>query len=122
MAKDTENQVGYKTPPKESRFKKGRSGNPSGRPRKVPGIPGLLTKVSKQKVLTNGKNGPKYMTKLEASLTQLVNKAASGDLKAEQLLLEMMNRFPEIVEQGNMKVAETSVREKLLAAVERYEH
>jgi len=122
MAKDTENQVGYKTPPKESRFKKGRSGNPSGRPRKVPGIPELLTKVSKQKVLTNGKNGPKYMTKLEASLTQLVNKAASGDLKAEQLLLEMMNRFPEIVEQGNMKVAETSVREKLLAAVERYEH
>ena len=122
MAKDTENQVGYKTPPKASRFKKGRSGNPSGRPRKVPGIPELLTTVAKQKVLTNGKNGPKYMTKLEASLTQLVNKAASGDLKAEQLLLEMMNRFPEIVEQGNMKVTETSVREKLLAAVERYEH
>jgi hypothetical protein len=122
MAKDTENQVGYKSPPKASRFKKGRSGNPSGRPRKAPGIPELLTKVSKQKVLTNGKNGPKYMTKLEASLTQLVNKAASGDLKAEKLLLEMMNRFPEIVEQGNMKVAETSVREKLLAAVERYEH
>ena len=122
MAKDTENQVGYKTPPKASRFKKGRSGNPSGRPRKVPGIPELLTKVSKQKVLTNGKNGPKYMTKLEASLTQLVNKAVSGDLKAEKLLLEMMNRFPEIVEQGNMKVTETSVREKLLAAVERYEH
>jgi len=122
MAKDTENQVGYKTPPKASRFKKGRSGNPSGRPRKVPGIPELLTTVAKQKVLTNGKNGPKYMTKLEASLTQLVNKAVSGDLKAEKLLLEMMNRFPEIVEQGNMKVTETSVREKLLAAVERYEH
>ena len=122
MANDTEDQVGYKKPPKASQFPKGRSGNPSGRPRKVPGIPELLTKVSKQRVLTNGKNGPQHMTKLEASLTQLVNKAASGDLKAQRLLMELMKRFPEIVEQGDMKVKETSIREKLLAAVARYEH
>jgi hypothetical protein len=121
MAEDTENQVGYKKPPKASRFQKGRSGNPSGRPRKTPGIPEMLAKVSKQKILTNGKNGHKYMTKLEASITQLMNKSASGDLKAEKLLMEIMMRFPEIGEQGNMNVTETSVREKLLAALERHE-
>jgi hypothetical protein len=59
MAKDTENQVGYKTPPKASRFQKGRSGNPGGRPRRGSGIPELLRKVSKQKVITTGKDGPK---------------------------------------------------------------
>ena len=121
MPSDTENQVGYKAPPKASRFQKGRSGNPSGRPRQAPGIPALLGKVAKQKVLTNGKNGPKYMTKIEASLTQLANKAASGDLKAGKLFMEMVIRFPELAKQGNMKAAETSVREKLLAALERHE-
>lgn len=121
MANDTENQVGYKTPPKASQFQKGRSGNPSGRLRTAPGIPELLGKVSKQKVLTNGKNGSKYMTKLEASLTQLANKAASGDLKAAKLFTEMVSRFPKPVRQENMKATETSAREKLLAALERYE-
>ena len=121
MAKDTENQVGYKTPPKSSQFQKGRSGNPSGRPRKAPGIPELLGKVSKQKVLTNGKNGSKYMTKLEASLTQLANKAASGDLKAAKILTDMVTRFPESVKESDMDVSVAGARNKLLAALERYE-
>jgi len=33
------------------------------------------------------------MTKLEASMTQLVNKAASGDLKAMKVLMQMASRF-----------------------------
>jgi hypothetical protein len=37
------------------------------------------------------------MTKLEASMTQLVNKAASGDLKAMKVLMQMASRFPELV-------------------------
>jgi hypothetical protein len=37
------------------------------------------------------------MTKLEASVTQLVNKAASGDLKAMKVLVQMASRFPELV-------------------------
>ncbi len=114
MPKDPENQVGYKTPPKSSQFQKGRSGNPSGRPRKAPGIPELLGKVSKQKVLTNGKNGPKYMTKLEASLTQLANKAASGDLKAAKIFMQLVIRFPELVKQGDMELTVTRARDKLL--------
>ena len=121
MPNDTENQVGYKTPPKSSQFQKGRSGNPSGRPRKAPGIPELLGKVSKQKVLTNGKNGSKYMTKLEASLTQLANKAASGDLKAAKIFTDMVTRFPEFVKERDMEVSVAGARDKLLAALERYE-
>lgn len=36
MSKDIKNsnKVGFKTPPKHSQFKKGRSGNPHGRPKK----------------------------------------------------------------------------------------
>jgi hypothetical protein len=121
MANDTEDQVGYKKPPKASQFQKGSSGNPSGRPREALGVPELLAKVVKQKVLTQGKHGPKSMTKIEASFTQLVNKAAGGDLKALKLLTDLVIRFPELVKQGDMKTMESSVREKLLAVLERHE-
>ena len=121
MPNDTENQVGYKAPPKASQFKKGRSGNPSGRPRRAPGIAELLEKVSKQKVLTQGKNGLKSMSKAEASITQLLNKAAGGDLKAMKLLVDTKARFPEIAKGKDLKDTEKSVREKFLAALERYE-
>ena len=33
------------------------------------------------------------MTKLEASITQLLNKAATGDLKAMKVFLQMASRF-----------------------------
>jgi hypothetical protein len=121
MEKDTENQVGYKTPPKASQFKKGRSGNPSGRPRRALGIAELLEKVSKQKVLTQGKNGLKSMSKAEASITQLLNKAAGGDLKAAKILTDLMTRFPEIAKCKDLKDTEKNIREKFLAALERYE-
>jgi len=37
------------------------------------------------------------MSKLEASITQLVNKAAIGDLKAMKVLMQIASRFPELV-------------------------
>src|SRR5581483_4543886 len=97
MDEDRDYEVGYAKPPRAFQFRKGRSGNPRGRPRQDPGIATVFRKISKQKVRTNGPNGPQWMTKLEASLTQLVNKAASGDLKATKLLMEMASRFPELI-------------------------
>lgn len=90
-------EVGYRKPPKGSQFQKGKSGNSSGRPRQDPGMAAVFRKVSKQKVTANGPNGQQCMSKLEASMTQLVNKAASGDLKAMKVLMQMASRFPELV-------------------------
>jgi hypothetical protein len=97
MSEDNEYNVGYGRPPKGSQFQKGKSGNSSGRPKRDPGIAAVFRKVSKQKVTANGPSGQQFITKLEASMTQLVNKAASGDLKAMKILLEMASRFPELV-------------------------
>ena len=118
MANDIENEVGYKKPPKAFQFQKGRSANPSGRPRKVQGIPEMLGTVAKQKVLTNGKNGPQWMTKIEASLTQLINQAASGNLKALDLLAKMMTFFPEHVKPRGVGDTVTSAKAKLLKLLE----
>ncbi len=97
MADDFEGVIGYKKPPKTSQFRKGRSGNPSGRPKKNPSIAEVFRKVIKQTVLTKGQNGQQRMTKIEASVTQLVNKAATGDVKAMKVLIDIAKCFPELV-------------------------
>jgi hypothetical protein len=92
-----DDEVGYKKPPKESQFKKGKSGNPSGRPRREPSLVHVLRKVSRQVVHTKGPDGPRRMSKLEASVTQLVNKAVTGDMKAMKVWLQWLSRFPELI-------------------------
>jgi hypothetical protein len=99
VAEEREDEVGYGKPPKATQFQKGKSGNPRGRPRQTPGIAELFRKVSKQVVQANGPNGHRRMTKLEATITQLMNKATTGDLKAMKVLLQMASRFPELIKE-----------------------
>jgi hypothetical protein len=84
--------MGYKTgfgrPPKHTQFRKGQSGNPQGRPKGTKNFGALFDKVCEEMVTVNGVSGPRSMTKLRAGLTQLVNKAASGDLKAIGMLIQ----------------------------------
>ncbi len=74
--------VGYRNPPKTTRFKKGVSGNPNGRPKGSLNVATVFTKTLRERVVINEHGQRKTVTKLEAALKQLVNKAASGDLRA----------------------------------------
>ena len=58
------------------------------------------------------------MTKIEASFTQLINQAASGHLKALDLLAKMMISFPEIVKPTDVKDKVTSAKAKLIKLLE----
>ena len=82
--------VGYGKPPVHSRFQKGRSGNPKGRPRGRRNMSTLLSATLNGwvTVVENGRR--KKITKREAIVTQLVNKSASADLKATQIVLAML--------------------------------
>jgi hypothetical protein len=77
-------QVGYGNPPESSRFKKGQSGNPKGRRKGSHNVATVLTATLREKVIVNENGVRKTVTKLEAAIKQLVNKAASGDLRALQ--------------------------------------
>lgn len=71
--------MAYKKPPPASRFKKGQSGNPKGRPK----LPNLREAMAK--VLADEKDG---VTALEATLAALRAKAVRGDVRAAEALLD----------------------------------
>ena len=78
--------VGYGKPPRHSQFRKGNSGS-SGRARGSRNLATLVMSTLNEPVTVNENGRRKTITKLRASLKQLVNKAASGDSRALQLLL-----------------------------------
>jgi hypothetical protein len=80
--------VGFGRPPKHARFKPGQSGNSRGRPRGTLNIETVLERTSQEKVVVVSEDGRnRTVTKLEAAVKQLMDKAVSGELKAIQLLI-----------------------------------
>ena len=67
-------------PPEHRKFKKGQTGNPNGRPRKLPELDKLLADV-----LGEEKDG---ITAGEAILKALRAKATKGDVRAAEVLLD----------------------------------
>ena len=90
MADEREYSVGKGKPPQHTRFQKGQSGNPKGRPKGKTNLATVLEKALREKVVINENGQRKTVTKLEAALTALVNKAASGDLRALQQLAALV--------------------------------
>jgi hypothetical protein len=78
----TSRQVGFRRPPEATRFQKGVSGNPRGRPRGSLNVATAFAKALREKVVINEHGKRKTVTKLEAAMKQVVNKGASGDLRA----------------------------------------
>jgi len=90
MAND-DDEIGYRKPPRAGRFPKGKSGNPNGRPKGAKNLDTLVGQTVNDtvQVTVNGKR--RSMSKLEASLVQLVNKAASsGDPKYLRQLIDLV--------------------------------
>ena len=83
-------EVGYGKPPKESQFKAGTSGNPKGRPKGSKNLHSIVLKGSRELVQVTGPRGSRKITKLEAVIAQIGNKAAKGDLPAGRVYLSMV--------------------------------
>ena len=84
-------QVGYHKPPARSRFRRGISGNPKGRPR---GSKGFATIIRDQldamvKIRQNGR--AKKISMREVIITQVLNRAVAGDSRAIEIVLLKMD-------------------------------
>jgi hypothetical protein len=95
MPKNSKEKVGYCSPPKHTQFAKGRSGNPKGRPKGKPNVTTALQRALNEKVTVNENGRRKSLTKLQAAVKQLVNKAASGELRALRYLMELARSVEE---------------------------
>jgi Family of unknown function (DUF5681) len=84
-----EQKVGYRSPPVATRFKKGRSGNPKGRPKRQKTLEHAVVKVLGEKIWAHENGRRKVYTKRDACAKTLVNKAASGDLKSIRLIVDI---------------------------------
>lgn len=83
-------EVGYGKPPKSSRFTKGKSGNPKGRPKGKRNVATVLNAVLNEKVIINENGRKRSVTKLEASVKQMVNQATTGNIAYMRLLMQLV--------------------------------
>lgn len=83
-------EVGYGRPPLHSRFKKGRSGNPRGRPKGKKNLGTALHQELQRFVRITENGRRKQVTKFDAIVKQLVNKAATGDRHFLKFLLSLV--------------------------------
>jgi Family of unknown function (DUF5681) len=84
-------QVGYGKPPKDTRFKKGQSGNPRGRVPGAKNLKTLLIDTLNEPVVVTENGGRQTISKRQAIVKQLVNQSAKGDWRAVKLLLDMLH-------------------------------
>jgi|SRR6056297_304883 len=86
---DRDYEVGYGRPPKSTRFKKGQSGNPNGRPKGAQGITASLKKELLSQIWVTEGQQTKRISKAEAAAKRVMAKALSGDLKVLLKLIEI---------------------------------
>lgn len=85
---DTSYSIGYKRPPRATRFKPGQSGNAKGRPKGSENLSRVLQQELSRHIVVVDNGQRKTITKQQAFITQLVNKAASGDPRSIAILLK----------------------------------
>ena len=93
MTNDDDDSVGYRRPPKKTRFKKGVSGNPSGRRKGSPNLATDLRDELEERVTVREGGRPRRLTKQQALIKTLMAKALQGDPKAAAALLNMVLRL-----------------------------
>ncbi len=98
LSKQTDYKVGYSKTPKNTRFKKGQSGNPKGRPKGSRNrSPSISNSTFRDLIISSGLEKVSYMDKGEkltapkimVMITQLTNKAAGGNLKAIKMTIDL---------------------------------
>ena len=124
--KDGDYEVGYGKPPRHTRFRQGQSGNPRGRPRGAKNLSTLITEALNELVLVAENRGRRKVSKRQAIIMQLVNKAAQADWRALKILLDIVqaieSRTEAVSPEGSaFSAADEQVIAQLRARFSRFE-
>jgi hypothetical protein len=116
---DGDYEVGYGKPPRYTRFKKGQSGNPKGRPGGAKNLLTLLTEALNERVIITENGGRRKISKRQAVIKQIVNQAAKGDWRAAKLLFDIAQEIESRTEpqtpESSFGATDKKVIEQLMA-------
>ncbi len=111
-------EVGYGKPPRETRFAKGQSGNPRGRPSGAKNLKTLLSEALNEMVVVTENGGRRKVTKRRAIITQLVNRSATADFRAIKILLDIVRDIERQTESTTPEISDFSeADEKVLEQI-----
>jgi hypothetical protein len=111
-------EVGYGKPPRDTRFPKGQSGNPRGRPSGAKNLKTLLSEALNEPVIVTENGGRRKVTKRQAIITQLVNRSATADFRAIKILLDIVRDIERQTELTTPEISDFSeADEKVLEQI-----
>lgn len=84
-------EVGYGKPPVHSRFRKGQSGNPKGRPKGTRSMNSLVENELQEQVTIRENGRTRRVSKKEALIKNLVNSAIKGKVGALKELVRLID-------------------------------
>ena len=118
--KNNDYEVGYGKPPCHTRFVKGRSGNPRGRPPGSKNFTTLLREALNEPVIVTENGGRRKVSKRQAIIAQLVNRSATADFRAIKILLDIVRDIerqtePTAPETSDFSEADEKVLEQIRA-------
>jgi hypothetical protein len=109
--RNPDDRAGYKRPPKATRFKRGQSGNPTGRRNGSRNLRTDVADVLSGQVVICEDGNERTISRQEIILLSLFNKAVQGDVKAITALLNMGARLLETAEPpAPEELSETDLR------------
>lgn len=85
-------QVGYGRPPKHSRFKPGRSGNPKGRQKQSRNLKSVLTQVLHEPMEIRQGSRLRFLPAIEVVVRNTLARASRGEMRAVASLIVMMKQ------------------------------
>jgi hypothetical protein len=85
-------RVGYGKTPEATRFRKGLSGNPKGRPKGSKNLETLVDRVFNRKIVAQDNGRTRRISVAEAMLTKLASRGLGGDMGAARLIVNLLER------------------------------
>ncbi len=113
-----EYDVGYKRPPKHTRFAKGWSGNPKGRPKGTKNLKTDLSEELQEQVLVREGSTEKQISKQRAVVKSLILKAIKGETRATTIIYSMILRLLEVGDTDSTEAPLTEDEHAVFATLE----
>lgn len=113
--------VGYKRPPVHSRFQKGRSGNPKGRPKGAKSLGTIVREQMGARIRVQTANGTRKMARIEALFMKRSDQAGKGDARAMDACFRLYEQYGPPDERPDAKAQQNELTQTDAAILAAYE-